>query len=408
MNAAELVALARSYDGVGPQDPRYTALMRHPGDDPAWAARYYPDPKTYTCALTVLGLWRLAGVRSSLLTDAYRPGYATADMGAIARGAGAYHDVSDLLRDRYRPQPGDAVMIVETSGRREHAFTIVDVLETEIGWRLETIDGGHSIKAVKRIWRRGPGRIVDDVDGRVVAYVVDVRQLLEASRAPDLAPDADPAPAPDTEPDYLLGVDVSQYQRPDEIDWSVVALTHRFCIARATYGLKPDPTFVRHIEGARAAGLQVGGYHFLWQDAPAEAQLEAFRAQLGEAGLGAGDILPAVDLEADGKRSPSIYVPRARAFLEALGAAMVYIGPAFYREVMGEAEWLRDYPWWVAHYTDRDAPDCPWVDWAIWQHRVAPLTGYAGRDPKTGRPLPIDQNRARRVPVRSGSGTGYL
>ena len=426
MNRAELVALARYYDGVTARDPRYVELLRHPGDDArhgaGWAARYYEDPRTSTCALTVLGLWRLAGVRSQLLQDAYRPGYATADMGSIARGAVAYHDVTDLLSGRYSPRPGDAVMIVQTDGRREHAFTLVDVVETEIGWRVETIDGGLvdksrepwvlGIRSVKRVWRRGPGRIVDDVDGRLVAYVVDAKALLAAS-----GPDTEPAPAPESIPEaaptdpapYVLGVDVSYCQDPDDIDWPVLAKTHRFAIIKAGEATSRDPRLLEHVDAARTHVRTLGLYFVPHQDPPAQAQVDVFRKAMAAAGMmdGPGHLLPVLDLEGTSGRTPEKYTARVREIAELLGEVMIYLSPSFYLW-MGEPLWMRDYPWWVAHYTDKPAPWCPWVEWAIWQHRVKPLNGYHGTDPKTGAPLPIDQNRARRLPIRTEDGTGYL
>ena len=280
--------------------------------------------------------------------------------------------------------------------------TILSVEETAGGWDIESVDGGQTvidkrgvgqqgIKAKTRTWRRRGSTIDDTPPGersREGACVIDTEKLLGEQRGDD----TEPTP-------YIPGVGGSQYQDPAAIDWSVLARTHRFVIARATYGLKPDRTFVDHVARARAAGLQVGGYHFLWQDVGADAQLAAFRAQLDAAGIGAGDILPAVDLEDDGPRDFAIYEPRARRFIEGMGEMLIYTGPDFYRR-MGEPEWLRAYPWWIAHYTEADAPHCPWVDWAIWQH-----TGTGRVD---GFDKQIDRNRARRVPVRSGSGTGYL
>jgi len=423
MTRAELVTLARSYAPTAPTDPRYVELLEHPGDrakhGAGWPERYYPDPKTYTCALTVLGLWRLAGVRSQLLTDAYRPGHATADMGSIARGAVAYHDVTDLLRDRYKPKPGDAVMIVEASGKREHAFTIVDVIETEIGWRLETVDGGHSIKAVKRVWRRGPGRIVDDVDGRLVAYVVDVGALLAASGPPGGgAGDTEPAPAPDTIPDaaptdpapYLLGVDVSRFQAPQDVDWATLAKTHRFAIIKASEALERDPRCVEHVTRARPHMAHLGLYMVPHQDPPAEPQVAALRGTMAAVDMdGPGHIVPCLDIEVDPARNhngrqPAAYSARCQEIAESLGEVLIYTNPYTWHW-LGHPEWMLDYPWWIADARPRD-PECP-VEWAIWQWCAAPLGGYNGRKPD-GSPAPIDQNRARRLPIRTAGGTGYL
>lgn len=74
----------------------------------------------------------------------------------------------------------------------------------------------------------------------------------------------------------VRGLDVSSYQ--DDIDWAKVAAApehYAFAYLRAAHGLEPDDRFAKNWEGARAAGLRVGAYHFweLCQDAPAQAAL---------------------------------------------------------------------------------------------------------------------------------------
>lgn len=81
--------------------------------------------------------------------------------------------------------------------------------------------------------------------------------------------------------EYMLGVDVSTYQR--NIDWKKVAESGiEFVIIRAGYRgygqagtLNEDEWAQRHYKGARAAGLKVGAYFFSQAINPEEAREEA-------------------------------------------------------------------------------------------------------------------------------------
>ena len=77
-----------------------------------------------------------------------------------------------------------------------------------------------------------------------------------------------------------VGVDVSSHQQ--EIDWELVAANGvEFAMIRVGYRgytegeIQPDDYFVQNIEGARAAGLDVGVYFFSQATTVAEAQEEA-------------------------------------------------------------------------------------------------------------------------------------
>ncbi|MCW5953083.1 MAG: lysozyme, partial [Propionibacteriaceae bacterium] len=60
----------------------------------------------------------------------------------------------------------------------------------------------------------------------------------------------------------VWGVDVSRYQ--GEIDWPVLAAQGiEFAFIKATEGSSyVDPRFAANLEGASAAGLRAGAYHF--------------------------------------------------------------------------------------------------------------------------------------------------
>lgn len=208
----------------------------------------------------------------------------------------------------------------------------------------------------------------------------------------------------DKPPQYLKGIDVSHHQHPAKMDY--VALFeegYRWCIARAAYGERPDDTFVAHCEKAKAAGMLVGGYTFYRQTQGWEVQGDTFRRMLETVDQKVGlDILPVIDLEwnerYDGKVKPDVFNRGGRNLVEALSNtynrhAICYLAPGFY-QTLGNPEWLLEYPWWIAHYTQDEQPWCPFKDWDMWQFTGSGnTTGYSGD---------LDLNRARSVPLVNG------
>ncbi|SEP77644.1 lysozyme [Loktanella sp. DSM 29012] len=78
--------------------------------------------------------------------------------------------------------------------------------------------------------------------------------------------DADPHPAIGTQPAFypVHGLDVSRYQT--DIDWRTArAAGIRFVYIKATEGGDlSDPMFAAHRNGAKAAGVRYGAYHFYY------------------------------------------------------------------------------------------------------------------------------------------------
>lgn len=184
----------------------------------------------------------------------------------------------------------------------------------------------------------------------------------------------------------LTGIDVSHHQFPGDMNWKVLRAGVSFCIARATYGTKPDRYFFRHIQAARAEGVKVGGYHFFRQGQAARPQLEAFTAQLATAGIGPGDIIPAIDIEDNHKFDGAPEHAKAAlaeeicdALVRQFGDCMVY-GSQRDWSLFGKPDWWLRRPLWVAHYTAAPKPATPGdLPWTIWQRAGdAHLTGYPG------------------------------
>ena len=64
----------------------------------------------------------------------------------------------------------------------------------------------------------------------------------------------------------MNGIDVSKWQDPSKVNYNSLADEgYDWVIARAAYGIKPDETFLTHVDKARKAGLLVGGYSFYRQ-----------------------------------------------------------------------------------------------------------------------------------------------
>jgi hypothetical protein len=128
-----------------------------------------------------------------------------------------------------------------------------------------------------------------------------------------------------------------------------------------------------------------------------------------------GDIVPALDVEADPvptmqQVSPA-WEPKVRRMAEALTVAfgaqcLIYITQREWG-MLGKPYWVLDYPLWCAHYTGASRPATPGgIAPAIWQHRVGPYNpnGPGGHFDVPGT-LQLDQNRsfgplplAKRVP----------
>src|ERR1700704_4796393 len=80
------------------------------------------------------------------------------------------------------------------------------------------------------------------------------------------------------------GVDVSNHQ--GVVGWRRVAGAGiAFAIPKASEGTGfTDPYFVRNVQGARAAGILCGAYHFLSHDLPARTQADHFLEVLSMVG----------------------------------------------------------------------------------------------------------------------------
>ena len=179
----------------------------------------------------------------------------------------------------------------------------------------------------------------------------------------------------------VFGVDVSSYQ--GEVDWSVLAEQGvEFAFIKATEGSTlQDRQFRSNWEGAQAAGVRPGAYHFLSYDSPGETQAENFIDQVP---VTQGALPPVVDIEfygsylenpPDKEHVHSILNPLLERLEEHYGVKpILYVTyRSYYRYLAGEG--YGDYPIWCSSLTV--FPLLP--RWDFWQYsHTARLDGYTG------------------------------
>lgn len=170
--------------------------------------------------------------------------------------------------------------------------------------------------------------------------------------------------------EVVEGMDVSEHQR--EIDWSAVSASgRRFVLVRVTHGLTPDRMFARNWEGARAAGLLRGAYHYFSPSRDPIEQAELTAKTLGP--LEARDLPPMVDVEQSERRPPEAVSAGLQAYIDRLRTLTgrdpwIYTGRTFWNVRVASRAFAR-HPLVIAQY-DTPCPSLPtgWSDWTLWQY----------------------------------------
>ena len=185
----------------------------------------------------------------------------------------------------------------------------------------------------------------------------------------------------------IKGIDVSKYQ--GQIDWTAVRDGGvEFAMIRAGYGMyahQKDPYFDQNVQGAQAAGVHVGAYHYSYAQSVEDARREAelFLSWIAPYSL---DYPVAFDIE-DGSQeglSSETLTQIVEAFCGVVEAA------GYYTMVYANKYWLqhkliydRIKRWdiWLAHYaavTDYDK------EHGIWQcssrEQIAGISGNCDLD----------------------------
>ena len=175
-----------------------------------------------------------------------------------------------------------------------------------------------------------------------------------------------------------VGVDVSSHQQ--EIDWELVAANGvEFAMIRVGYRgytegeIQPDEYFVQNIEGARAAGLDVGVYFFSQALDEQEAIDEAnyVLEQIKDYPLSSPVIFDWEDIEADARTDgmDSVQLTKnAIAFCDTIEQAGYRAG-VYFNQRFGYEEFdlesLQDYVFWLAEYNDTPSFS---FHFQIWQY----------------------------------------
>jgi lysozyme len=176
-------------------------------------------------------------------------------------------------------------------------------------------------------------------------------------------------------PNNAQGIDCSHFQ--GVIDWNQVKGAGKsFAILKASEGhTLVDSAVYDNYNGAKAAGLAVGLYHFLRATNTDEAVKEAeFFCSIFDAcgGLLGQDIPPTLDVEEVLSKDSATMCAIARAWLDTVEKKygvrpMVYSYPNFIDFNLGDG--LKDYPLWYANYGDTLADDRGgWEAWKFLQY----------------------------------------
>ena len=184
-----------------------------------------------------------------------------------------------------------------------------------------------------------------------------------------------------------VGVDVSHHNvdgRGAPLDWNaVLAAGFKFAIVKATDGVGfVDPAFADNVNGAVAAGITVGAYHFLRPGEDAAAQADLFLAQVDAVGTENLALGAAVDVE-DPDDDPGAWdrIPHATRILkvqhwlqpvEAVfpDRPLIYCIPHWWAQRFGLAGDFSGHPLWAASPgRTPDLSGTTWQEWTIWQFK---------------------------------------
>ena len=166
-------------------------------------------------------------------------------------------------------------------------------------------------------------------------------------------------------PNALLGIDVSHYQ--GQIDWVKVAESGvKFAFIKATDGVVGDPMAKTNADGARAAGVPFGLYHFWRPDKLEAAQF----ANFDDACEALKPDLPAVlDIET-GALSEDLQQFALEWLASQQPPTIVYVSPSYAQINLTDPIWL-SYLLWTAHYTELPQPSTDkWKSWTFWQRQA--------------------------------------
>ncbi|MWC28864.1 glycoside hydrolase family 25 protein [Paenibacillus sp. MMS18-CY102] len=197
------------------------------------------------------------------------------------------------------------------------------------------------------------------------------------------------------------GIDVSHYQ--GTVNWSEVKSDGiSFAFLKASQGTSSrDATFINNANGARAAGVLIGAYHFVnakTTDAAAKEAANFADAIASAGGAAAFELPPVMDYEqADSSMSKGDINAVAKAFLtetERLTGVkpIIYSGSSFANNFDAS---MGAYELWAARYSSSPPADTvAWSKWTFWQYSDGSAGGVrpGGGRAVAGIAGPVDLN----------------
>jgi GH25 family lysozyme M1 (1,4-beta-N-acetylmuramidase) len=212
---------------------------------------------------------------------------------------------------------------------------------------------------------------------------------------------------------FVTGVDVASWQHPgttgsrcgDPINWVAVKNAgHSFAYVKATEATSyTNPCFAPDWQGAAAAGLYRGAYHYAKPALPVSTAADQARYFVSRTGsmTGPGDLPGFLDLEETGGLGQADLAQWTRVFLAEVTrltgkAPMIYVGRYFWRDSVGNpADIGQQYRLWLPDYhcqrsdgslfcdpgTDSYSPTgfAGWSSWTFWQnYSVGAVPGIVG------------------------------
>ena len=171
-------------------------------------------------------------------------------------------------------------------------------------------------------------------------------------------------------------LDISFYQRPDAINYDLLAEQVSGVILRACYSVYKDTAFERHYQEFTSRGIPVGAYHYIIGNAEIKAQVDAFNIAVGLKDMRLGCW---IDVE-DTRPGTRLYRQNVLDYAELQPDMGIYTSKGAWNAIMGGA-YLSTRKLWVAHYTTNPYPLIPtgWDSWWLWQFTSSGrLAGYAG------------------------------
>lgn len=167
----------------------------------------------------------------------------------------------------------------------------------------------------------------------------------------------------------IPGIDVSHFQ--GIIDWPKVAASGvKFAFIKATDGTRfTDPRLKANCDGAKAAGIPFGLYHFFRANLGA-AEIQQVNFFLGYAGSFPWSLPPVLDVEIGSVTAQT--EEQALAWMSQVQASsgvkpILYCSPGYADIHLQDDQWL-EYPLWVAHYDVPTPRISRWTYWEFWQY----------------------------------------